>query len=44
MRRAIARHVEAKIADLLLRGEVGRGDVALVDVEDGQIAIDVVKG
>jgi ATP-dependent Clp protease ATP-binding subunit ClpC len=44
MRRAIARHVEAKVAELLLRGELGRGDVALVDVEDGQIAIDVVKG
>jgi ATP-dependent Clp protease ATP-binding subunit ClpC len=44
MRRAIARHVEAKVAELILRGELGRGDVALVDVEDGQIAIDVVKG
>jgi ATP-dependent Clp protease ATP-binding subunit ClpC len=43
MRRAIARHVEAKVAELLLRGQIGRGDVALVDVEDGQIAIDVVS-
>jgi ATP-dependent Clp protease ATP-binding subunit ClpC len=42
MRRAIARHVEAKVAELLLRGQIGRGDVALVDVEDGQISIDVV--
>ncbi len=43
MRRAIARHVEAKIAELILRGQIGRGDVALVDVEDGQISIDVVR-
>jgi ATP-dependent Clp protease ATP-binding subunit ClpC len=43
MRRAIARHVEAKVAEMLLRGELTRGDVALVDVEEGRIAIDVVK-
>ncbi len=42
MRRAIARLVEAKVAELILRGEIDRGDVALVDVEDGQISVDVV--
>jgi ATP-dependent Clp protease ATP-binding subunit ClpC len=43
MRRAIARHIEAKVAEMILRGELERGSVALVDVEDGQIAIDVVR-
>jgi ATP-dependent Clp protease ATP-binding subunit ClpC len=43
MRRAIARLVEAPVADMLLRGELTRGDVALVDTEDGKIAIDVVR-
>jgi ATP-dependent Clp protease ATP-binding subunit ClpC len=43
MRRAIARLVEAAVADLLLRGDLTRGDVALVDVEQGKIAIDVVR-
>jgi ATP-dependent Clp protease ATP-binding subunit ClpC len=43
MRRAIARHIEAKIAEMMLRGELERGSVALVDVEDGGIAIDVVR-
>jgi ATP-dependent Clp protease ATP-binding subunit ClpC len=43
MRRAIARHVEATIAELILRGELGRGDVALVDAEGGEIGVDVVK-
>lgn len=41
MRRAIGRLVEARIADLLLRGEASRGDVILVDAVDGDIALDV---
>ena len=42
MRRAIARLVEAPIAELILRGELTRGDVATVDVEDGKIVVDAV--
>jgi ATP-dependent Clp protease ATP-binding subunit ClpC len=44
MRRAIARTVEAKISEMVLRGELARGDVALVEVEEGQIVVDAVKG
>jgi ATP-dependent Clp protease ATP-binding subunit ClpC len=43
MRRAIARLVEAPIAEMLLRGELAAGDVALIDVEDGQIVVDAVR-
>jgi ATP-dependent Clp protease ATP-binding subunit ClpC len=43
LRRAIARLVEAPIAEMLLRGELGEGDTALVEVEDGRIAIDAVR-
>jgi ATP-dependent Clp protease ATP-binding subunit ClpC len=43
-RRAIARLVEAPIAELLLRGDLARGDVAMVDAEDGSVAVDVVRG
>lgn len=42
MRRAIGRLVEAPIAELILKGELRRGDVAMVDVEDGQIIVDAV--
>ena len=42
MRRAIARMVEAPIAELILRGELTRGDVATVDVEDGKIVVDAI--
>ena len=42
MRRAIGRMVEAPIGDMLLRGEISRGDVATVDVEDGKIVVDAV--
>jgi ATP-dependent Clp protease ATP-binding subunit ClpC len=42
MRRAIGRHVEAPIAEMLLRGELRRGDVATVDVESGKIVVDAV--
>jgi ATP-dependent Clp protease ATP-binding subunit ClpC len=43
MRRAIARLVEAPIAEMILRGELERGDVALVDVEDGRVVVDTVR-
>ena len=42
MRRAIGRLVEAPIAELILKGELRRGDVALVEVEDGAIVVDAV--
>jgi ATP-dependent Clp protease ATP-binding subunit ClpC len=43
MRRAIGRLVEAPIAEMILRGELSRGDVALVDVEDGKVVVDAVR-
>jgi ATP-dependent Clp protease ATP-binding subunit ClpC len=43
MRRAIARLVEAPIAEMLLRDELERGDVALVDVDEGRISVDSVR-
>ena len=43
MRRAIGRHVEAPIAEMLLRGQLERGDVATVDVENGAIVVDAVR-
>ena len=42
MRRAIARLIEAPIADMILKGELSRGDVATVDVEDGKIVVDAI--
>ncbi len=42
MRRAIARMIEAPIAEMILRGEINRGDVATIDVEDGQLVVDAV--
>jgi ATP-dependent Clp protease ATP-binding subunit ClpC len=42
MRRAIGRHVEAPIAEMILRGELSRGDVATVDAEGGEIMVDAV--
>jgi ATP-dependent Clp protease ATP-binding subunit ClpC len=43
MRRAIGRLVEAPIAEMVLRGELEQGDVALVDVEDGRVIVDAVR-
>jgi ATP-dependent Clp protease ATP-binding subunit ClpC len=43
MRRAIGRFVEAPIAEMILRGELERGDVATVDAEGGQIVVDAVR-
>ncbi|WXB20320.1 ATP-dependent Clp protease ATP-binding subunit [Pendulispora albinea] len=42
MRRTIARCVEAPIAEMLLRAELRRGDVATVDVEEGALVVDAV--
>jgi ATP-dependent Clp protease ATP-binding subunit ClpC len=43
MRRAIARLVEAPIAEMILKGELARGDVAMVDVENGRLVVDAVR-
>jgi ATP-dependent Clp protease ATP-binding subunit ClpC len=42
MRRAIARLVEAPLADTLLRGEVSAGDAILLRVEAGEIKVRIV--
>jgi ATP-dependent Clp protease ATP-binding subunit ClpC len=42
MRRAIARLVEAPIADMILAGELDEGAVALVVAEDGAVVVDAV--
>ncbi|WP_146655567.1 ATP-dependent Clp protease ATP-binding subunit [Labilithrix luteola] len=42
MRRAIGRHVEAPIAEMILKGELQRGDVATVDMENGKLVVDAV--
>ncbi len=39
MRRTIGRLVEAKVAEMLLRGEIVRGDGAVVDARDGAIIV-----
>ena len=41
-RRAIGRHIEAPIAEMILKGLLTRGDVAMVDVESGAIVVDAV--
>jgi ATP-dependent Clp protease ATP-binding subunit ClpC len=43
MRRAIGRLVEAPIAEMVLRGELEQGDVALVEIEGGRVVVDVVR-
>jgi ATP-dependent Clp protease ATP-binding subunit ClpC len=43
MRRAIGRLVEAPIAEMVLRGELERGDVALVTAESAGVKVSVVR-
>lgn len=43
MRRTIGRLVEAPIAEMLLRGELERGDVALVGARGGRVVVDRTK-
>jgi ATP-dependent Clp protease ATP-binding subunit ClpC len=43
MKRTIARLVEAPLAERLLRGELPRGSVALLEVKGGDIDFDVVE-
>jgi ATP-dependent Clp protease ATP-binding subunit ClpC len=42
MKRAIARLIEAPLAEMLLRGELGEGSVALVGVDAGVILVDSI--
>jgi ATP-dependent Clp protease ATP-binding subunit ClpC len=43
MKRAIARLVEARLADALLRGDVGTGDTISLDVLGGEIRVRIVS-
>jgi len=42
MKRAIMRHIEAPIAEMILRGELPSGSVALLSAENGQIIVDAI--
>lgn len=42
MKRAIMRHVEAPIAEMILREELPSGSVALLSVEEGHIVVDAI--
>jgi ATP-dependent Clp protease ATP-binding subunit ClpC len=42
VRRAISRHIESQVAELMLRGELSRGDTAMVDAENGEFVVDGV--
>jgi hypothetical protein len=43
MKRTIARLVEAPLAEMMLKKELERGDVARLTLDHGEIVIDVVK-
>jgi ATP-dependent Clp protease ATP-binding subunit ClpC len=43
MKRTIARLVENPLAELILRGDLDEGGVALVGVEGGEIIVDAVE-
>jgi ATP-dependent Clp protease ATP-binding subunit ClpC len=43
MRRAIAKHVEGPLADLVLRGRLTSGDVARVRVRSGEIVVEAER-
>lgn len=42
MRRAVAKHIESKIADAILKKTAGKGDTLLIYIESGELVIDVV--
>jgi ATP-dependent Clp protease ATP-binding subunit ClpC len=42
MKRTLARLVENPLAELILRGDLEEGSVALVTVEDGEIVVDAL--
>ena len=39
LRRVIQDHVEDKLSDVILRGDLGPADTAIVDIEDGEVVI-----
>ncbi len=43
MRRTIARLIEAPLAEMILRGELSAGGVALIDSEDGSLIVDAIS-
>lgn len=43
MKRAIVRLVESPLADMILRGELAEGDVALITADEGEIVVDAVR-
>jgi ATP-dependent Clp protease ATP-binding subunit ClpC len=43
MRRAIGRLIEAPIAEMILRGEIDRGDTAVVSASQGRVAVEAVR-
>jgi ATP-dependent Clp protease ATP-binding subunit ClpC len=43
MKRAIARLLEAPLAEKVLRGELSRGDLLLVASEQGELTFDVLE-
>ena len=43
MKRTIARLVEAPLAERILGGEMGSGDVVLLGAEDGQVSVDLLE-
>lgn len=43
MKRAIMRLVEAPIAEMILRGELGSGSVALLSVEEGELVVEALQ-
>jgi ATP-dependent Clp protease ATP-binding subunit ClpC len=43
MRRAVARLVEAPLAELLLRRDLERGSVAIVTAENGEVVVDAIS-
>jgi len=42
MKRTIARLIEAPLAEKILRGDLDRGDVALLSAEAGELTFDVL--
>lgn len=42
MRRAITRFIEAPLADMILRGDLPDGSVAMVSADDGEVVVDAV--
>jgi ATP-dependent Clp protease ATP-binding subunit ClpC len=43
MKRTIARLLEAPLAERILRGELPRGAVLLLEVEGGELQLDVLE-